>query len=60
MRNKIENKGSDLAFLLTVIDLTNEYWQTDKGKREIQDLESELQSIMSINHSNILKLIDFK
>lgn len=60
MRNKIENKGSDLAFLLTVIDLTNEYWQTDKGKREIQDLESELQSIMSINHSNILKLIGFQ
>ena len=49
-----------MAFLLTVIDLTNEYWQTDKGKREIQDLESELQSIMSINHSNILKLIGFQ
>ena len=36
MRNKIENKGSDLAFLLTVIDLTNEYWQTDKGNEKFK------------------------
>lgn len=61
MRNKIENNGADLAFLLTVIDLNNEYWRyTEDGKREIQDLESELQSIMNINHSNILKLIGFQ
>lgn len=57
---RIDKKNIELSYLLTEIDLSNDYWLTDKGKKEIQDLESELQLIMSINHDNIIKLYGFQ
>ena len=60
IQRKIDKQGTDLSYLLTVIDLTNTYWQTENGKREIQDLESELQLVMNIKHGNILKLVGFQ
>ncbi|RCK65291.1 eIF-2-alpha kinase GCN2 [Candida viswanathii] len=60
IQHKIDKQGTDLSYLLTVIDLSNSYWQTESGKREIQDLESELQLVMNIKHSNILKLVGFQ
>lgn len=47
-------------FLLTKITLTNPYWNTDKGKGEIQDLEQELQLIMNLNHDYLTKLLGFQ
>lgn len=57
---KIEKLGVELSYLLTEIDLDNTYWDTDRGKREVQDLETELQLIININHINITKLLGFQ
>ncbi|KAG7664988.1 GCN2 [[Candida] subhashii] len=60
MAAKFKARGIEVSYLLTAINLNNRHWQTDNGKREIQDLERELQLIMSINDSNILKLVGFQ
>lgn len=60
VQERIDKKNIELSYLLTEIDLKHKYWLTDLGKKEIQDLESELQLIMNLNHDNIVKLYGFQ
>lgn len=57
---KINPTNEELSYLLSEISLTNPFWKTDEGKKHIQDLESELQSIVNINHENIASLVGFQ
>lgn len=50
----------NISYLLTVVDLQDLYWLSDEGKREIQDLERELNLIMKFRHINISKLFGFQ
>ncbi|CAK9442012.1 uncharacterized protein LODBEIA_P58110 [Lodderomyces beijingensis] len=59
-RCKLEQLGSELSYLLTEINLTHSYWQSDCGKREIQELENHLQECSKLQDSHILKLIGFQ
>ena len=45
---------------MTEIDLNNQYWQQDTGKKEVQELEKELQSCVNLNNPHVLKLIGFQ
>ncbi|ODV82087.1 Serine/threonine-protein kinase [Suhomyces tanzawaensis NRRL Y-17324] len=60
VQSKIDKQGIELSYLLTEIDFDNAYYNTDQGKREIQDLETELQLILNVNHDNISKLYGFQ
>ncbi|EDK47294.1 conserved hypothetical protein [Lodderomyces elongisporus NRRL YB-4239] len=57
---KADRMGLELSYLLTDIHLQEEYWFSESGKREIQDLERELQSCLHINDSHLLKLVGFQ
>ncbi|KAI5955992.1 GCN2 [Candida theae] len=60
IRAEADKQGHELNYLLTEIDLNNQYWQQDAGKSEVQDLEKELQSCVNLNNPHIVKLIGFQ
>lgn len=60
IQTRVDKKGLELSYLLTEIHLKNEFWSSDAGKKEIQDLERELQLIMNTSHENIVKLYGFQ
>lgn len=60
VKAEADKHGHELNYLLTEIDLNNQYWQQDAGKNEVQDLEKELQSCVNSNNPHILKLIGFQ
>lgn len=47
-------------FLFTEVELSHPHWMTEGGKKEIQDLETELQSVMELSHDNINCLVGFQ
>ncbi|KAK6201600.1 eIF2-alpha Serine/threonine-protein kinase [Scheffersomyces amazonensis] len=60
LQEKLDKQDIELSYLLTEIDFINPFWNTEAGKREIQDLEKELQMIISLKNDNILKLLGFQ
>ncbi|KAL7662597.1 non-specific serine/threonine protein kinase [[Candida] zeylanoides] len=50
----------EVLYLLTKITLTNAHWSSEEGKRHIQDLETELQAINNITHTNVVSLVGFQ
>lgn len=60
VRDRFGRKGIEVSYLFTEIDLTNSYWLTDSGKRDIQDLERELLLVTNLNNENIAKLYAFQ
>lgn len=60
IQHKLDRKKVELSFLLTEIDMNNDHWMSDPGKKEIQDLERELQLIMNLSHENIVRLFGFQ
>lgn len=43
-------------YLLTEIQLDNSYFNTSSGKKEISNLEKELESLLKVSHDNVNKL----
>ncbi|KAG5417920.1 GCN2 [Candida metapsilosis] len=60
VKAEADKHGHELNYLLTEIDLNNQFWQKDAGKNEVQDLEKELQSCVNMNNPHTLKLIGFQ
>ncbi|CAL1189967.1 unnamed protein product [Candida parapsilosis] len=60
IKAEVDKHGQELNYLLTEIDLNNQYWQQDTGKKEVQELEKELQSCVNLNNPHVLKLIGFQ
>lgn len=46
----------NLCYLLTEVKLDNPYFNTSNGKKEIANLEKELETSLRINHDNVNKL----
>ena len=46
-------------FLLTEIHLKNPYFNTSNGKKEIANLEKELESLLKVQHDNVLRVFSF-
>ncbi|SCU87953.1 LADA_0E07250g1_1 [Lachancea dasiensis] len=46
-------------YLLTEVTLDNAYFNTSSGKREISNLEKELETLLKVNHDNISTLLAF-
>ncbi|CCE82585.1 Piso0_002317 [Millerozyma farinosa CBS 7064] len=59
-QRQLDEKDIEVAYLFTEINLEDTHWTTEEGKKEIQDLERELQIVMNIQHSNIVKLFAFQ
>lgn len=57
---KVKNGTSDILYLFTEVMLNNLHWMSDMGKKEIHELELELQRITNIQHTNILRLLGFQ
>ncbi|CAI5760147.1 unnamed protein product [Candida verbasci] len=60
VQDKIDRQLVELTYLLTIIELDNKYWQSDAGKKEIQDLEKELEIIVNLQDDHINKLVGFQ
>ncbi|SSD60148.1 related to Serine/threonine-protein kinase GCN2 [Saccharomycodes ludwigii] len=43
-------------YLLTEVSLDNPYFNTSNGKKEISNLEKELESLLRVSHENVYKL----
>ncbi|KAK9479055.1 kinase-like domain-containing protein [Lipomyces japonicus] len=50
----------DTGFLLHEIEVTEDYWNTPDGKRELETLEEELNSLKFLRHDNVVQLLDFR
>lgn len=59
-KERLGRKGGDVLLLLTEVNLFNKYWITETGKREIQELEAELQLIRTLHHENLNRLLGFQ
>lgn len=46
-------------YLLTEVRLDNSYFNTSSGKKEISNLEKELESLLRVNHDNVSKLFAY-
>lgn len=55
-----DHSEAEQLLLLSRIELRNLYWDTDEGKKNVQDLELELELASSITHTNVLKLFGFQ
>lgn len=53
-------KGLRIEYLLSEIELFTPYWLKEDGKREVQKLESELESLVGIFHPNVILLLGFQ
>lgn len=60
IKQRIGTKGGDVLLLLSEVNLLNKYWMTEAGKREIQELEAELQLIKNLHHENLNRLLGFQ
>lgn len=47
-------------YVLTVIELTSEYWKSTNAKKELRALEDEFQALTKLRHENILTLYAFE
>ncbi|ODV59830.1 serine/threonine-protein kinase GCN2 [Ascoidea rubescens DSM 1968] len=47
-------KDEELIFMLTEINLINKYWTTSSGKKEIEILEVELESVAKLKNNGLL------
>ncbi|KAK9311863.1 kinase-like domain-containing protein [Lipomyces starkeyi] len=50
----------DAVFLLHELELTETFWNTSDGKRQLESLEEELNSLKILRHDNVVMLYDFK
>ncbi|KAJ8102567.1 kinase-like domain-containing protein [Lipomyces tetrasporus] len=50
----------DAVFLLHELELTEVFWNTADGKRLLESLEEELNSLKILKHDNVAMLYDFK
>lgn len=46
-------------YMLTEVELDNSYFNTSAGKKEISNLEKELESLLKITHDNVNKLFSY-
>ncbi|KAK6465929.1 eIF2-alpha Serine/threonine-protein kinase [Scheffersomyces coipomensis] len=60
LQDTLDQRDIELSYLLTEIDFINSHWHTEAGKREIQDLERELQMVIGLKNDNIVKLLGFQ
>lgn len=60
IRDRFGKKDIEISYLFTEIDLTNPYWLTDSGKRDIQDLEKEFLLVTNLSNENVAKLYGFQ
>ena len=49
----------NFCYLLTEIELDNSYFNTSNGKKEISQLEKELDSLMKVSHGNVNRLYSY-
>ncbi|QPG74822.1 hypothetical protein FOA43_002158 [Brettanomyces nanus] len=49
----------DLQCVITVIELTNPYWNTTQGKKTMLTLEKELQAVLELKHDNVDRVLAF-
>lgn len=50
----------DLLLVLTQVSISEPYWNTSAGRRQLQDLEGELETLRELKHPNIVALYDYK
>lgn len=56
---KSSDKLDSLHYLLTEVTLDNSYFNTSNGKKEIAHLEKELDSVLNVQHDNVIRLYAF-
>lgn len=49
----------NFQYLLTEVKLSNAYFNTSSGKKEISNLEKELESLLKNNHDNVNRLLAY-
>lgn len=55
-----EENNADLQLLLTEIMLTEPFWSTSEGRRQLQELESELEQTRLVRHDYVVPLYEFR
>lgn len=53
-------KKIDVCYLLHVIELNDDHWSTNLGKREIRELERQLELVMNLNINEVLSVYGFQ
>ncbi|EGV61551.1 eukaryotic translation initiation factor 2-alpha kinase [Yamadazyma tenuis] len=59
-REKVTSKGIKIEYVLSEVELRGPFWLKEEGKREIQNLEGELDSLTGKIHPNILTLVGYQ
>ncbi|PRT54105.1 eIF-2-alpha kinase GCN2 [Wickerhamiella sorbophila] len=50
----------DLLLVLTQVSISEPYWNTSAGRKQLQDLEGELETLRDLKHPNIVALYEYK
>lgn len=50
----------DLLLVLTQVTISEPYWNTAAGRKQLQDLESELETLRDLRHPNLVTLYEYK
>lgn len=50
----------DVCYLLHVIELNDNHWSTNQGKKEIRELERQLEQVMELNVNEVLLVYGFQ
>ncbi|GAO50477.1 hypothetical protein G7K_4601-t1 [Saitoella complicata NRRL Y-17804] len=56
----VEGSGANTTLVLKEVDLLTEYWESLEGKKLIQKLERELDTIRALDHPYIARVYDFR
>lgn len=59
-RHQRRSTKKDMEYSLTQIELTNPYWNTSKGKKDLLTLEKELQAVSKLHQENINRVLAFR
>lgn len=60
VHEKLTNRGVNVEFLMSEIELVGPFWLSDGGKKKVQDLEADLLNCCGNLHPNIVSLYGFQ